>query len=273
MNEKNITLQIPNEQLNINYQPIYTLPLINEPAPPFRANSTKGEINFPEDYKGKWILLFSYPGDFCDTCTTEILELSKNKELYDKMGVQLVGLSIDSLASHLEWLKSIYNLNYDGYSNTIVDFPIIADSNMDISRLYGLLRRGEKNTETVRGGFLIDPNGKIRAIQIYPQEVGRGGAEIRRLVAATMKAYSENVHTPANWEPGEDVLLPEVYTFDEYLQRQRQNIVDETIDCVDWYLCFKKDNKTTGTMSNHKIIYQHPISSNAKGTSLWNNKK
>ena len=123
--------------------PIYTLPLIGEPAPPFKGQSTRGEVNFPADYKGKWVLFFSYPGDFCSVCTTELLSLAKNKELYKELGVELVALSVDSIFSHLAWLESIYKMEYGPYKNTVIDFPLISDSSMEISRKYGLLRRGE----------------------------------------------------------------------------------------------------------------------------------
>lgn len=230
-----------NVELGLDYRPVFTLPLLNEPAPPFKAMSTKGPINFPADYKGKWVLFFSYPGDFCATCTTEMIALQKNKALYDELGVEIVALSIDSISSHLAWLKSIYNLEYNDVKNTIIDFPIIADTSMDISREYGLLRRGETETETVRGGFLIDPTGKIRAIQIYPREVGSSGPEVRRVVEAIMKFDKENVYTPANWQPGDDVLLVKPSTLDELLYREELAKQRDDIDCPEWYLCFRKD--------------------------------
>jgi peroxiredoxin 2/4 len=254
---------IKSEQVRIEPSrlPVYTIPLLHEPAPPFKAKTTKGIINFPADYKGKWVILFSYPGDFCATCTTEMISLMQNKKLYDELGVEILALSIDSLFSHIAWLESIYKLEYDGVKDTLVDFPLIADSTREISMRYGLLRRGEEDTETVRGGFLIDPNGKIRAIQIYPREVGASGDEIRRLIKAVQKLDKEQVYTPANWQPGDDVLLPNFETIDEAVSEERRDIVDENIYCPDWYLCFKKDPL------NEKSIAQ---SENLKKNTFYN---
>lgn len=249
---------IPSRELTLDFEPIYTLPLIGEPAPPFRARTTKGPINFPADYKGKWVLFFSYPGDFCATCTTEMLALAENKALYDELGVEIVALSIDSIFSHNAWLKSIYDLDYNGYKNTKIDFPLIADTSMEISREYGLLRRGETETETVRGGFLIDPKGIIRAIQIYPREVGASGPEIRRLIQAVQKFDRENTYAPANWQPGDDVLLPKPENFDEVLQAEQENILDGDIYCPDWYLCYKKESSVPSTTpTNHTSQFNH----------------
>jgi len=257
----------PNMELNLEYQPIFTLPLINEPAPPFKAQSTKGPINFPADYKGKWVLFYSYPGDFCATCTTELLALTQNKELYDELGVEIVALSIDSIFSHIAWLKSIYDLDFNEYKNVEVDFPLIADTNMEISRKYGLLRRGETETETVRGGFLIDPNGKIRVIQIYPREVGASGEEIRRIIQAVQKADKEQVYTPANWKPGDKVLLPKPESLPDAIDVSKYNDPDGEIFCPSWYLCYKKDTAveekpaTNFFKSNSSYYKKPPISS------------
>jgi peroxiredoxin (alkyl hydroperoxide reductase subunit C) len=244
--------RIPSRELSLDFEPIFTLPLIGEPAPPFRARTTQGPINFPSDYKGKWVLFFSYPGDFCATCTTEMLALIENKSLYDELGVEIVALSIDSLLSHYAWLKSIYDLDYNGYKNTVIDFPVIADTSMEISRKYGLLRRGETETETVRGGFLIDPKGIIRTVQIYPREVGASGSEIRRVVEAMMKFDKENVYMPANWQPGDDVLLPQPNNFSDIMKREDYRTKDGSIYCPNWYMCFKKDTETPQTNASSK---------------------
>jgi|LGVF01.2.fsa_nt_gb peroxiredoxin (alkyl hydroperoxide reductase subunit C) len=225
--------------------PLYTLPLLGEPAPPFKADSTEGFINFPADYKGKWVLLFSYPGDFCSVCTTEIIGLANNKELYDELGVELVGVSIDSLLSHFGWIENIEALDLGDGKKVKVDFPLVEDDTMEISRRYGLLRRGEIDTSTVRGGFLIDPEGKIRAIQIYPLETGRFGDEIRRVVEAVIKSREENVYTPANWQPGDDVILPEPTTVEEMMKNLQLAKLSDDYYCLDWNLCFKKDKVAT----------------------------
>jgi len=262
--------KLPNMELNLEYQPIFTLPLINEPAPPFRAQSTKGPINFPADYKGKWVLFYSYPGDFCATCTTELLALMQNKELYDELGVEILALSIDSIFSHLEWLKSIYDMDFDNYKNVEVDFPLIADTSMEISRKYGLLRRGETETETVRGGFLIDPNGKIRAIQVYPREIGASGEEIRRIIEAVKKSDSEGVYTPANWKPGDKVLLPKPETLPDAIDTSKYSDPEGEIFCPTWYLCYKKDTAATEKpatnffKSNNTYFKKPPLSSTTK---------
>jgi peroxiredoxin (alkyl hydroperoxide reductase subunit C) len=256
-NKKTFTAQEPT--LGRNFRPVYTLPLIGEPAPPFKAKSTKGDINFPLDYKGKWVIFFSYPGDFCATCTTEMIALSQNSEFYEELGVEILAMSIDSLSSHIAWLESIYDLEYDGVSNTKIDFPLISDSNREISMRYGLLRRGEESTETVRGGFVIDPEGKVRAIQVYPRSVGASGDEIRRLVEAIQKSERENVDLPANWMPGDDVLLPVCNTIDGAFDNERRDVVDPNINCAEWYLCFEKDEDANQILKNKNNIHNRII--------------
>ncbi|MDD4210801.1 MAG: peroxiredoxin [Clostridia bacterium] len=263
-NKKNI-----NAQDTYQIPPIYTLPLIGEPAPPFKAESTKGPINFPADYKGKWVLFYSYPADFGPVATTELFELMESEEFYKKLNVEIVALSIDSMFSHVAWLESIYNMEYLDFKNTIITFPLISDSSMEIARRYGLLRRGETKTETVRGGFLIDPNGKIRAIQIYPREVGKSGEEIRRLVTAVIKHDTENVHIPANWMPGDDIILPPPMTIDGDIDRRKRNIIDNNVYCPDWYLCLKKD--TSGAKQNQNSTNINKNSSPNSAKVIWRN--
>lgn len=185
------------------------LPLIGDPAPEFEAESTAGHIRFPDDYKGKWVVLFSHPGDFTPVCTSEFIAFGAQAPEFERLGAALIGLSTDSLERHMKWRKSIREkITFQGTSGLDIPFPIVADEDHEIAWSYGMLHPSESGTQTVRAVFLIDPTGKIRSLLFYPHTAGRNIEEIKRLLIALQTSDSYRVATPANWNPGDDVLVP-----------------------------------------------------------------
>lgn len=199
-------------------------------APEFIAQTTLGELKL-SDLTGKWIVLFSHPGDFTPVCTTEYIAFAKMAPFFTQRNVQLLGLSIDSNPSHLAW---VYNI----YKNTgiTIPFPVIADRDGSIARLYGMIAADVSSTETVRAVFVIDDRQIIRAILNYPLTNGRNIPEILRLVDALQITDREKVATPANWQPGQPVVVPPPKTYDELVERIK---CPKGLQCMDWYLCYK----------------------------------
>ncbi len=218
---------------------VMKMPMIGDVAPSFRSMTTKGKINFPEDYKGKWVVFFSHPADFTPVCTTEFIALSKRCDEFKEMNTELLGLSIDSLHSHLAWAKNIEQIDWKGEGKVIVPFPIVADISMNVANKYGMLQTVAK-TQTVRAVFIIDPVSIVRAILYYPMSTGRNIDEIKRVVLSLQKHDEENVSTPADWNPGDDVLLGSPLTLEEAEER----ITDKGEDIIpyEWYLTAKTDN-------------------------------
>ena len=176
------------------------MPLIGDHAPEFHAMTTQGKIDFPADYKGSWVVLFSHPADFTPVCTTEFIALSKMNETFESLNTKLIGLSIDSLHSHLGWIKSIEALNFNNEGKVKIPFPIIADISMNVARKYGMLQT-VANTQTVRAVFIIDPEGMIRTILYYPMSTGRNIPEIIRILQSLQLNDKTHYSTPANWQP------------------------------------------------------------------------
>lgn len=201
-------------------------------APDFEAQTTMGEISL-NDYKGKWIVLFSHPGDFTPVCTTEMIAFSKADTYFKQQNACLLGLSIDSNASHLAWL-------YDIYCKTgiRVPFPIIADRNGTIARKYGMIANDISNTETVRNVFIIDDKGIVRAILVYPMNVGRCIPEILRVLQALQIADCNKGATPANWCPYEPMIVPMPQTYQAL--EERMNMIQKNRNGFNWYLSFKQ---------------------------------
>jgi peroxiredoxin (alkyl hydroperoxide reductase subunit C) len=185
------------------------MPLIGDDAPAFKAVTTQGEINFPEDYKGKWVILFSHPADFTPVCTTEFMTFASMIDEFKEINTELVGLSVDSLYAHIAWLRKI--------------------------------QPGQSNTQAVRAVFVIDPKGKIRTILYYPLSTGRNFDEIKRIIQALQKADSDGVATPADWRPGDDVIVPTAGSCGT--AKERMESQDEDTYCLDWFMCFKKECK------------------------------
>ena len=211
------------------------MPLIGDKAPEFRAMTTQGKIEFPQDYKGSWIVLFSHPADFTPVCTTEFITFASMADEFAEINTKLIGLSIDSLHSHLAWVKNIESIEWDGQKNVKIPFPIIADISMNVAKKYGMIQT-VANTQTVRAVFIIDPEGIIRTILYYPMSVGRNLEEIKRIIVSLQLHDEIGTATPANWKPGEDALLGAPLTLEEAEERKNR----DDLEIIEWYLAKKK---------------------------------
>ena len=206
------------------------LPRIGEPAPDFEAVTTHVRVKL-EDFKGSWLVLFSHPADFTPVCTTEFIAFAEIYPELQKRGVELLGLSVDSISSHIAWVR-----NVEEKTGVKIPFPIIADLNKEVSTAYGMIHPGESKTETVRCVFIIDPKQIIRTILYYPLTTGRNMQEILRIIDALQTTDEHKVATPANWKPGDMVVVPPPSTQEMAEERVKQ----KEYECVDWYLCKKK---------------------------------
>ena len=212
------------------------MPMIGDPAPAFRAMTTMGKVNFPEDYKGKWVVLFSHPADFTPVCTTEFITFTRMAGEFEKLNAKLIGLSIDSLHSHLAWARSIEDIDWKGQGKVKLSFPIIADISMSVAKQYGMLQT-VASTQTVRAVFLIDPEGVIRAILYYPMSTGRNIDEILRMLKSLQLHDETGVATGANWQPGEPVVMGAPLTLAEADARVQSG--DPKLHPLAWYLTVK----------------------------------
>lgn len=215
------------------------MPLIGDPAPAFQAVTTQGTINFPEDYKGKWVILFSHPADFTPVCTTEFMTFASMIDEFKALNTELIGLSVDSLYAHIAWLRKIKELKWKDFQDLEVTFPLIEDIRMDVAKKYGMIQPGQSNTQAVRAVFVIDPEGKIRLILYYPLSTGRNFDEIKRVIQALQKADQDHVATPADWRPGQDTIVPTAGSCGTAKERMESKS-DDTY-CLDWFMCFKKE--------------------------------
>lgn len=206
-----------------------SLPRINEPAPDFNAISTHGQIKLT-DFKGKWVVLFSHPADFTPVCSTEFAAFARRQDEFDKRGVQLIGNSVDSIYSHIAWVRSIESL-----LDVKVKFPVIADLDTKVAQAYGMIHPGASQTATVRAVFVIDPNQVIKALIYYPLSLGRNIDEILRIVDALQFNAEKGLATPANWKPGDPAIVPAPLTVEAAEKR-----LSEGLDSKDWYLSHKK---------------------------------
>ncbi len=223
-------------------QEFYRMPLIGDKAPSFKAVTTQGEINFPEDFKGKWVILFSHPADFTPVCTTEFMTFATMSEEFKKLNTELVGLSVDSLFSHIAWLRTIKEkIKWKDMENVEVNFPLIEDIKMEVAKKYGMIQPNQSTTQAVRAVFIIDPKGIIRTILYYPLTTGRNFDEIKRIVIALQKADKDGVATPADWRPGDDVIIPTANSCG--VAKERVENPDDDTYCLDWFMCFKKESK------------------------------
>jgi peroxiredoxin (alkyl hydroperoxide reductase subunit C) len=217
-------------------QPIFPMPAVmprlGAPAPQFEAPTTHGVLRL-EDYKGSWLILFSHPADFTPVCTTEFMGFAELYPELKKLNCELLGLSIDSVYSHIAWARNIEKV-----MGVKIPFPIIADLNKDVATMYGMVMPGESSTETSRCVFVIDDKQMIRAMIYYPLTTGRNMAEILRLIRALQTSDKHNVATPANWQPGDKVIVPPPQT----QEGAEERVADKQFDCKDWYFC-KKDLK------------------------------
>lgn len=220
----------------------YGMPRIGDVAPEFNAVTTQGNINFPADYKGKWIILFSHPADFTPVCTSEFMTFASMHKEFEALNCQLVGLSVDGLYSHIAWLRTIKEkIEYKGMKNVEVTFPLIEDITMEVAKKYGMLQPGESQTKAVRAVFFIDPKGMIRAIIYYPLSLGRNFDELKRVLIALQTADEFAVATPADWRPGDDVIVPTAGSCG--VAKDRMDGKVEGVTCHDWFFCTKKLSK------------------------------
>ncbi len=225
---------------NVQVEPKNSFPLIGLPAPKFTANTTHGVIKFPDDYKGKWVILFSHPADFTPVCTTEFMTFASMHEEFKSLNTELVGLSIDSVHAHLGWVTAIKNYSWNGIENPDVKFPVIDDVKMEVANKYGMLQ-GESDTAAVRAVFFVDQEGVMRTILYYPSSLGRNFNEIKRIVIGLQKSDAEGVALPANWHPGKDVIVPPPVTTKAIKERVEEVKGKDEYTQLDWYLTFKKD--------------------------------
>ena len=217
------------------------IPRIGDKAPEFKAITTQGEINFPADYKGSWVILFSHPADFTPVCTSEFMTFATMEEKFNKANCKLVGLSVDGLYSHIAWLRTIKEkIEYKGMKNVEVTFPVIEDITMEVANKFGMIQPGEATTKAVRAVFFIDPKGIIRAIIYYPLSLGRNFDELYRALIAMQAADEFSIATPADWQPGDDVIVPTAGSCGVAKERM-DNKVD--MHCYDWFFCTKKLDK------------------------------
>jgi peroxiredoxin (alkyl hydroperoxide reductase subunit C) len=206
-----------------------SLPRINEPAPNFKAKTTHGDLSL-SDYSGKWVVLFSHPADFTPVCTTEFMAFAKRSGEFEKLNTKVIGLSIDSVYSHLAWVRNIKE-NFD----VEIPFPVIADLDMNVAKLYGMVHPGASDTSAVRAVFVIDDKGIMRAMVYYPLSNGRSIDEILRLVKALQTSDANGVATPENWQPGDKVIVPPPLTQEAAAKR-----ADEGYEYTDWYFSKKE---------------------------------
>ncbi len=217
---------------------VTAMPRIGDPAPAFTAVTTQGEITFPADYEGSWVILFSHPADFTPVCTTEFMTFASMEQEFLDLNTKLVGLSVDGLYSHIAWLRTIKDkIEFNGMKDVEVTFPLIEDITMDVATLYGMIMPGEDSTKAVRAVFVIDPAGVIRAIIYYPLSLGRNFDELKRVIVALQTADALSVATPADWRPGKPVIVPPAGSCGT--AKDRMDGKEDGVTCVDWFFCTK----------------------------------
>ena len=220
------------------------MPRIGDKAPEFKAKTTQGNIQYPSDYKGSWSILFSHPADFTPVCTTEFMTFATQEEKFNKANCKLVGLSVDGLYSHIAWLRRIKEtMEFKGMKDVEVNFPLIEDITMDVAKLYGMIQPNEDTTKAVRAVFFVDPEGVIRTIIYYPLSIGRNFDELYRVLIALQITDAFDCATPADWRPGDDVIVPPAGSCGAAENRMEGK--EEGVECVDWFFCTKKVSEET----------------------------
>lgn len=214
-----------------------TMPLIGDPAPEFTAQTTNGPINFPADYAGRWVVLFSHPSDFTPVCTSEFMAFQALQDELAELNTALVGLSVGSVSSHLAWIDAIRGIKWRDWEDVEITFPIIDDIGMHVARLYGMIQPNASGTHAVRAVFIIDPKGIVRAIMYYPASVGRNMDEILRTLIALQTSDAFKCSTPADWVPGDPVLVGAPQTTAD--MRKRKSSKDKSGDMCAWFMTFK----------------------------------
>ncbi len=235
---------------------VVSMPRLGENAPSFKAVTTQGNINFPEDYHGKWVILFSHPADFTPVCTSEFMTFAYMEKDFNALNCQLVGLSVDGLYSHIAWLRTIKDkIEFRGMKDVEVKFPLIEDITMEVAKRYGMIQPGESSTKAVRAVFFIDPKGVIRTIIYYPLSLGRNFDELKRVLIALQTADNFGIATPADWRPGEDVIVSPAGSCNS--ARDRMEGKEEGLECKDWFFCTKKlpKEKVMEALAKPKKVY------------------
>ncbi len=212
---------------------------LNAPVPDFEAQTTNGVIRLSEWEKDKWVILFSHPADFTPVCTTELIEFAKRQGEFKQKNVALLGCSVDSVYSHIAWMRNIQDK-----FGVKISFPIIADLEQKVSRLYGMIHEPSSNTSTIRCVFFIDPKRILRAMIYYPMNVGRNFDEIMRVVDALQMVDTNKVACPANWTSGKDVIVPAPVTMVDAELRAQQRAESKEYQVADWYFAMKKPPET-----------------------------
>lgn len=219
-----------------------SMPRIGDKAPSFTARTTQGDIKFPEDYTGKWSILFSHPADFTPVCTSEFMTFATMEQEFKNLNCELVGLSVDGLYSHIAWLRTIKEkIEYKGMKNVEVNFPLIEDISMNVAKKYGMIQPNENATQAVRAVFFVDPKGFIRTIIYYPLSLGRNFDELKRVLIGLQTADEFGVALPADWRPGDDVIVPPAGSCG--VAKERMEEKKEDVTCYDWFFCTKKLSK------------------------------
>ena len=215
--------QIPEEK-------VFSLPRLGEPAPQFEAVTTQGTLKL-EDFKGSWLIMFSHPADFTPVCTTEFIAFAEMHPRLRELNCELMGLSIDSVYSHIAWARAV-----EEKFGQKLTFPIIADLNKEVASKYGMIMPGESKTETSRCVFIIDDKQIVRAIIYYPLTTGRNTEEILRTIKALQTTDKNGVATPANWQPGDKVIVPPPNT----QEMAEERVKEKSYECIDWFFCKKE---------------------------------
>ncbi len=232
-----LSLSFAMAQPGINRQ----IPLIGSEAPSFKAKSTQGQLQFPRDFGENWKIIFAHPRNFTPVCSSEIIELAKTQDEFTRMGASLIVISSDELMSHYGWIKAMESIKFGEDETQIqIKFPLVADPSYQISNKYGMLDSNVSPWRNLRGVFFIDPENKVRAFQFYPNEVGRNIEEVKRTLAALQTNYMDNkAHLPANWMPGDDVMLPFFGPGD----REKLGDPDSDIYQLIWFMTYRKASK------------------------------
>ena len=212
---------------------------IGLPAPSFTAMTTQGEVHFPSDYAGRWVIFFSHPSDFTPVCTSEFMMFAQMMPEFEALNTRLLALSVDGLYSHIAWIRAIKeNISWRGMKSMDITFPVIDDSHGKVARLYGMMQPSPVATKAIRTLFFIDPKGIVRAMIFYPSNIGRSIGEILRVLTALQTSDRFGVATPADWQPGEDVLVPTDAV--SYTSQEKADGMPHGVKCHDWFFCTRE---------------------------------
>ncbi len=216
------------------------MPRLGDPAPAFEAVTTEGKINFPADFSGRWVILFSHPADFTPVCTSEFMTFGSMQKDFDNLNCQLVGLSVDGLSSHIAWLRRIEEkVTWKGMKGLKIRFPLIDDISMKVANMYGMIQPGQSETAAVRAVFFIDPKGVVRTILYYPLSLGRNFDEIKRILIGLQTNDNFGVSLPADWRPGDEVIVSAPKT----MEAAEKRAAEKDVNLHDWFFATKSLSK------------------------------